>query len=465
MQLIKLLFFILFPQILIISSSFVALKFYIKSAIATEVTTFGENGINAHHGTSGEDGKNSEDLTIFIDDSPLDLDLAGENGQPGENGEHGKDAKCKAQPLDVKYHLKASDGGNGGSGGNGGNGGNGGSLTLYTSNIENLSKIFVNASGGQGGKPGRGGIGGEGCRCNSSYWALESCDNNPGKSGYSCTTLKFQCQDGKNGSNGVSGTFGKDGQRGYLTLINLDKPLEPDKSAITVSMSTLKNKGYLLSKNIWETKNNASSLFSPASIINDQYLALIERLEHSFLLIWNAPQSFNKFSHEQVTLQYISNKGILVNIPDDIWIEATTQQHKKITQFIVHNSIKKSDVTRLKAQEISGKGKNLQFKLIDKADESHLVSTKFSIIYSVTYSDPWLRPVSDYSTKYRGNIPDELVILNGNQFIIDIGKLPIDLKYLQSGLGIKIKLIMSRTFAGYADEQVLIFKDTIGTFK
>merc|ERR1712070_263786 len=115
-QLIKLLFFILFPQILIISSSFVALKFYIKSAIATEVTTFGENGINAHHGTSGEDGKNSEDLTIFIDDSPLDLDLAGENGQPGENGEHGKDAKCKAQPLDVKYHLKASDGGGGGGG-------------------------------------------------------------------------------------------------------------------------------------------------------------------------------------------------------------------------------------------------------------------------------------------------------------------------------------------------------------
>ena len=27
-------------------------------------------------------------------------------------------------------------------------------------------------------------------------------------------------------------------------------------------MATLKNKGYLLSKNIWETKNNASALFA-----------------------------------------------------------------------------------------------------------------------------------------------------------------------------------------------------------
>ncbi len=465
MQIIKLIFFILFSEIFTISPSFVAFKLQTRPAIAVEVKTFGENGIDGYHGSSGKDGKNSEDLTIFIDDSPLNLDLGGESGQIGENGEHGKEAKCKVQPLKIKHNLKASNGGSGGNGGNGGNGGDGGSLTLYTSNIENLSKIFINAAGGRGGRPGQGGIGAEGCRCNSPYWALESCDNKPGTPGYSCTTLKFQCQDGKNGSNGVSGTFGKDGQQGHLTLINLDKPLEPDKSAVTVSMATLKNKGYLLSKNIWETKNNASALFAPASIINDQYLALIERLEHSFLLIWNAPQSFSNFSQKKLTLQYVSNQGIVVNIPDDIWIEATTKQHKKITQFIVHNSIKKSDATRLKAQEIYGKGKKLQLKLIDEADESQLISTKFSIVYSVTYSDPWLRPVSDYSMKYKGDIPDELVVLNGNQFVVNIGKLPIDLKYLQSGLGMKIKLIINRTFAGYNDEQIIIFKDTISTFK
>ncbi|MCH2542949.1 MAG: collagen-like protein [Candidatus Atelocyanobacterium sp. ALOHA_A2.5_9] len=465
MQLIKFISFLFFFQFFNLSSSLITSKFYIRSAIATEIRTFGENGIETHNGTSGKDGNNSEDLTIFIDDSPLNLDLAGESGQVGENGGHGNDPKCINQPLNVQYHLKASNGGNGGSGGNGGNGGNVGNLTLYTSNIKNLSKIFVNAGGGQGGQPGQGGIGAEGCKCNNYYWALESCDNEPGTSGYSCTTLKFKCQDGNNGLNGVSGTLGKDGRRGHLTLINLDKPLEPDKSAVTVSMATLKNKGYLLSKNIWETKKNAAALFAPASIINDQYLALVERLEHSFLLIWNAPQSFSNFAHQQVTLQYINNKGIVINIPDDIWIEATTQQHKKITQFIVHNSIKKSDATRLKVQEISGKEKKLQLILVDKADKSSLVSTKFNIIYSVTYSDPWLKPVSDYSTKYRGEIPSNLVTLNGSKFTINVGELPIDSKYLQSGLGVKIKLIINRNFAGYADEQVIIFKDTIGTFK
>ena len=63
--------------------------------------------------------------------------------------------------------------------------------------------------------------------------------------------------------------------------------------------------------------------------------------------------------------------------------------------------------------------------------------------------------------KYKGDIPDKLVILNGNQFVINIGKLPIDPKYMQSGLGLKIKLIISRAFAGYNDEQIIIFKDTI----
>ena len=164
----------------------------------------------------------------------------------------------------------------------------------------------------------------------------------------------------------------------------------------------------------------------------------------------------------EVKNNQLNNK---VNIPDDIWIEATTQQHKKITQFIVHNSIKKSDATRLKVQEISGKEKKLQLILVDKADKSSLVSTKFNIIYSVTYSDPWLKPVSDYSTKYRGEIPSNLVTLNGSKFTINVGELPIDSKYLQSGLGVKIKLIINRNFAGYADEQVIIFKDTIGTFK
>ncbi|MGB5768885.1 MAG: collagen-like protein [Crocosphaera sp.] len=465
MQLTKLPLFILFFSSSLVIPLSSSSEICVGGAMAAEVRTFGQNGSNASSGTSGQDGEDSDNLTIFADGSPLNLNLLGEDGQAGEMGQPGEDAQCENQPLGVKNNLQAPNGGNGGSGGNGGDGGNGGSLTLYATDISRLQQIFVNAGGGKGGQPGQGGAGGEGCRCTEPYWTLETCSGRPGDPNYRCTTLEFRCQDGKNGSNGVSGAFGREGLPGKLTLINLDRPLEPDKPAATVTMAALKDKGYLLSKNIWETRNGASSLFAQGSVIDDQYLALVQRLERSFLLIWNAPQSFNQFAQEKVTLKYEDDQGIIVNVPDDIWIEGTTQQQNNITQFVVYNAIRKGDATRLKSQGLSGRGIDLQLKLIDEADQSNLIATKFNITYSTTRSDPRFRPVSDYSTKYQGEIPEDLVILDGNKFTIDIGKLPIESNHLRSGLGVEIKLLVTRTFAGYTDEQTITVRDVLGPFR
>ncbi len=437
----------------------------IGGAMSAEVRTFGQDGSNASSGASGGDGEDRDNLTIFADGSPVTLNLVGEDGQPGNEGKAGEDAECENQPTDVKHNLQAPSGGNGGNGGNGGDGGNGGSLTLYATDLSQLQQIFVNASGGKGGQPGQGGQGGQGCRCSQPYWTVETCSGNPGDADYRCTTLEFRCQDGKNGANGVGGAFGRDGLPGQLTLINLDKPLEADKPAATVTMSALRDKGYLLSKNIWETRNGASALFAPGSVIDDQYLALVQRLERSFLLIWNAPQSFNQFAQEKVTLKYENDQGIQVNVPDNIWIEGTTQQRNNITQFIVYNAIYKKDATRLESKGLSGRDRNLQLTLIDQADQSNLIATKFNITYSTTRSDPRFRRVSDYTTKYEGEIPEDLVILDGDTFTIDIGKLPIESRYLRSGLGVEIKIVATRTFAGYTDQQTITVTDVLGPFR
>ncbi|MDJ0598510.1 MAG: collagen-like protein [Crocosphaera sp.] len=434
-------------------------------AMAAEVKPFGQNGSNANNGTPGENGEDSDNLTIFADGSPLTLNLVGEDGQRGESGKAGEDAKCQNQPTGVKHNLQAPSGGNGGNGGNGGDGGNGGSLTVYATDLSQLQQIFVNASGGKGGQPGQGSKGGQGCRCNEPYWTVETCSGNPGDANYRCTTLEFRCQDGKNGASGVSGAFGRDGLPGQLTLINLDQPLQPDKPASTVTMAALKDKGYLLSKNIWETRNGASSLFAPGSVIDDQYLALVNRLERSFLLIWNAPQSFNQFAQEKMTLKYENDQDIRVDVPDSIWIEGTTQQRNNITQFIVYNAIYKKDATRLESKGLSGREQDLQLTLIDEADQSNLIATKFDITYSITRSDPRFRPVSDYTTKYQGEIPEDLVILDGDKFTIDIGKLPIESRHLRSGLGVEIKIVATRTFAGYTDQQTITVKDVLGPFR
>ncbi|MDJ0510631.1 MAG: collagen-like protein [Crocosphaera sp.] len=465
MQLTKLSLFIFFFSSSLVIPFPSSSKVCASIALAADARDFGQDGTNALSGASGENGENSENLTIFADGTPVTLNLMGEDGQSGESGKPGQDAECNNQPIGVKHNLKAPIGGNGGSGGNGGDGGNGGALTLYTTDISSLKQVFVNAAGGKGGQPGQGGTGGQGCRCSQPYWTVETCSGNPGEPNYRCTTLEFRCQDGKNGSNGVSGAFGRNGIPGQLTLINLDKPLEADKPAATVTMGALQEKGYSLSKNIWETRTGASALFAPGSVIDDQYLTLVERLEQSFLLIWNAPQSFNQFSQEKVTLKYQDNQGVVIDIPDDIWIEATTQKRNNLTQFIVYNAIRKSDATRLKSQGLSGRGTDLQLTLIDEAEQSNLIATKFKVTYSITRSDPRFRRVSDYRTRYEGEIPDDLVVLDGDKFTIDIGKLPIDSNYLRSGLGVEIKLVATRTFAGYTDEQRITVQDVLGPFR
>ena len=73
--------------------------------------------------------------------------------------------------------------------------------------------------------------------------------------------------------------------------------------------------------------------------------------------------------------------------------------------------------------------------------------------------------MSDYTTKYEGEIPEDLVILDGDTFTIDIGKLPIESRFLRSGLGVEIKIVATRTFAGYNDQQTITVKDVLGPFR
>ena len=118
---------------------------------AEEVEDFGKEGEKGLVGARGENGRNSDSLTVFADGSPMTLDLSGENGFTGENGTDGKKAICGDIAEDAKENLQAANGGNGGDGGDGGNGGNGGALTIYTTDKNYLQDIYVIASGGEGG--------------------------------------------------------------------------------------------------------------------------------------------------------------------------------------------------------------------------------------------------------------------------------------------------------------------------
>ena len=418
--------------------------------LAAQAETLGEPGYSGETGAKGENGRNSDNLTVFADGSSMTLDLTGGNGAAGEQGIKGEAAFCEQQTEDVGKNLRGADGGNGGDGGDGGVGGNGGSLTVYTTNPEHLKQIYVIAAGGEGGEPGRGGEGGEGCECDRPYWNEETCFGEPGTSNYSCTTDEFQCIDGYSGRKGRAGRKGRDGKIGNLTLINLDKSLDPDFPEVTAPIGELQGRGFTLSKNIWQTKNNAKSLFAPGSIIADKYQELVARHEHTVLVVWDAPQPVENFGDKKITLSLKGENDANIFLPEDLWLETKKVKRDNITELFVFNAVRTEDVDDLVIDGLAGQGANLELDIFDEAEKSDLIATDFSVKYRV--GEPaedrgflGLGSDTDYKTKYEGSIPKEAIAKEGNLFTLQLGKLPIPQEYLQPGQKVEVEVMAKRS--------------------
>lgn len=421
-----------------------------STVLAADAETLGDSGTSGETGAKGKNGRNSDNLTVFADGSSMTLDLAGGNGATGEQGVEGEDAFCEQQTEAVGKNLRGADGGNGGDGGDGGVGGNAGSLTVYTTNKEHLKQIYVIAAGGEGGEPGQPGEGGEGCQCDRPYWNEETCFGEPGSPDYSCTTDEFQCTDGYSGKQGRAGRKGRDGKIGTLTLINLDKSLAPDFPEVTAPIGELKGRGFTLSRNIWQSKNNASSLFAPGSIIADKYKELVARHEHTVLVVWDAPQPVENFDDKKITLSLKGKDDANIYLPDDLWLETKKVKGDNITELFVFNAVHTEDVADLDIDGLFGQSTNLELNIFDEAEQSDLIATDFSVKYRV--GEPaedrgFLGLGSDtvYKTKYEGSIPKSAVTKEGNLFSLQLGKLPIPQEYLQPGLKVEVEVIAKRS--------------------
>ncbi len=421
-----------------------------SSVLAADTKSLGDNGDDGDAGIKGSNGRNSDNLTVFADGESMTLDLTGGDGAAGGQGIKGDNAACEQPTEPVSKNLRGADGGNGGDGGDGGVGGNGGSLTVYTTNKEHLKQIYVIAAGGEGGAPGKAGVGGEGCECDRPYWNEETCDGEPGSSNYSCTTEEFQCIDGYSGRKGRVGRKGRDGKKGTLTLINLDKSLSPDFPEVTAPISELKGRGFTLSRNIWQSQNNASALFAPGSIIADKYKELVARHEHSVLVVWDAPQPLENFDDQQITLSLKGANDANISLPDDLWLETKKVKRDNLTELFVFNAVPSKDVAELKIDGLFGQGTSLELDVLDKAEKSNIIATDFFIEYRVGEAAKdkgflGLGRDTDYQTKYKGSIPSEAIAQDGNLFTLKLGQLPIPPEYLQPGLKVEVQVLAKRS--------------------
>ncbi len=420
-----------------------------SAVLAADIQDLGESGDNGEEGVKGNNGRNGDNLTVFADGTPMTLDLTGGGGAAGQQGIQGYDALCEQQGDKIGKNLRGANGGDGGDGSDGGIGGNGGSLTVYTTNKENLKQVYVIAAGGEGGASGKAGIGGEGCQCDRPYWNEETCFGDPGSSNYSCTTEEFQCTDGESGRKGRTGVKGRDGKIGNLTLINLDKSLDPDLPEVTAPISELKGRGYTLSKNIWQNKNNAASLLAPGSVIANKYKELVARHEHTVLIVWDAPQPAENFDDQNMTLAIKGENDADIFLPKDLWLETKTEKQNKVTELHIFNAVRTKDVDDLTIDGLFGQGAGLELDVFDKAEQSNLISTDFTIRYSVgekSEEKNFLGGSStEYKTKYEGTVPTQAIAKNGNLFTLQLGKLPIPPEYLQPGLKVEIEVAAKRS--------------------
>lgn len=75
------------------------------------------NGRDGRTGTDGRSGRSGENQNIFVNGSPVNLDLSGKDGEDGEDGEHSDRPDCGYQRNHVSHDINAANGGNGGNGG------------------------------------------------------------------------------------------------------------------------------------------------------------------------------------------------------------------------------------------------------------------------------------------------------------------------------------------------------------
>lgn len=420
---------------------------------------YGTDGNTGSDGRTGRNGRDGQNQTIFVDGTPVNLNLAGENGEDGEDGQRGSKADCGYKHENVNRDINAPSGGNGGVGGRGGDGGNGGSVTAYYTNLADLRQILIRASGGEGGRGGRGGNGGRGCNCRVRSWEVKTCTGTPGSPDYKCTDKVYRCNDGRDGRYGSDGSDGRQGSLGILSIIQGKESLAGDLPTLQAAVAELTGKQFNLSKNKWNIRNGAASLLASGSVIADEYREFDRRLEGAFQLIWQEKQPISSFSNPVATLNLNDSKEVEITFPEDLWVDGSSQTTTNLTTFTVKNAISKQDVTRLAVAEFAGAEQDLNLKIVDLAAKSQAIQTQFRVKFRAKDSSSGL---SDYRTIYEGDIPAELVSRDYNRFTLALGKLPMSRPVeLTSGVNVDIEVVATRSLGGRSAKQTINWQGAI----
>lgn len=408
-------------------------------SVAIAARTYGTDGEDGADGRSGANGTDGVNQTVEAGDRLMRLDFSGEDGGNGESGERGGRGRCRDHNR-PDTDVRAANGGDGGDGGPGGSGGDGGNVTVYYRDREQLRNLAVNAAGGQGGRGGRGKRGGQGCNCNEYSWSETTCTDG------NCETENFSCKDGEDGDDGSRGADGRDGQIGRARIVDqtllTGSRVERDAPRMESAIANMSAAPVELSRNLWQTRTGARSLFNNNSVIDDTYEAYAGRVEKRFQLVWDAdyPQA-----QASGALAVSINDGGEIDIaaPEDLWIDGDRTEEGDLTTYRVRYALLAADAVDLSVGRQDGRGEQFALSVLDLAGKSDVVETQIHVRYKTKSDDRRSR----YITRYDDALPADLLSQEYNRFVLDIGQLPIDKKYLRRNTEARVEITITRRLA------------------
>lgn len=250
-----------------------------------------------------------------------------------------------------------------------------------------------------------------------------------------CDTEYYSCTDGSDGSAGPAGSYGGSGSRGSISLVKDLKELPEQKTgAIITFMEALD--GITLSKQIWEYKEGAKSLFAGKSDIDNSYSHFVRLAENTITLDWKAESSIEDFATEKITLSFNGSK-VTAKFNDELFLKSSIEVNGDQTKIIIEQIFRKPEMIDLNFdfKSIKGFGKNIKMNIHDKQGITEIVDSTVKVLLIVQDKKIDL-----------GLLTKQDLIITEDKLELELAKLKIDehLALLADGKRVNFEILVTR---------------------
>ena len=210
-----------------------------------------------------------------------------------------------------------------------------------------------------------------------------------------------------------------------------------------------------LSKNVWQSRSGAVILLAAGSFVADIYQEYVGRAEGRAQIVWETPQSQAAFLGISATANIQESGNIQFQFPETTWVAGRRDQTEGLTTYTITRVVRAEEATRLAQGNVSGRGVDFTMAVVDLAATSDYLTTKFELDYKTAEGDPRDDRRVRYSTRYEGDIPEELVSRDNNRFVLAVGQLPLASRHLRRGTYVQAELRITRSLGENSATQTL----------